>query len=150
MHPPIKNNDKNHAIKSLSALGNFRIVLDECWQHEEKEIRQKDRIWYERIPCSYNGHISLYCMLQSPCSFWKGGCSLRRPDCRTHINYILRLWTPSLQQAKNVWRHIKKHPSCHLSLMDGEAEIYFPAHLLPIVAELVKAKRKRQRKIQPG
>lgn len=132
-------------MKSLSELTGerYRLEFDESWEYERPEVRLADRVWYERIPCKMNAFISLYCLGEHPCPLvaW---CPLRRADCRDHGGPILQLWTPRPKNARLIWEAIKGEASCHLDPLEGEAVLYFPARLLPVVAELGGARKRRQ------
>lgn len=130
-------------MKSLSELGNFRVTLDESWQHEHPELR-KPRLWYERIPCQGGAFISLYCLAELPCPLHGKGCPLAIPDCQEHGGPILKLWTPRPQNGRAIWQKLKVTPSCHLDQMDGETDLFFPDRLLPLAAEMAKARKKRR------
>ena len=134
---------ENFSLKKATG-GRYKIVLDEAWQYERPEVREPDRRWYELISCKGGALIRIYCDATLPCSLWSAGCALRLPDCRRHGDVILKLWTPRPINAKEVWNKIKHHPSCHRDTMTGEADIYFPAKLLSLVAELAEARRKRR------
>jgi hypothetical protein len=131
---------------TLSELtdGRYKIILDESWHHERPEAREPDRSWYEMIACKGGAFIRIYCDAKLPCPLWSAGCPLRLPDCRQHGDVILKLWTPRPINAKEVWNKIKDHPSCYLDTMTGETDIYFPAKLVHLVAELAEARRKRR------
>jgi hypothetical protein len=133
-------------MKSLNKLtgGRDRITLDPSWQVERPEVRSPDRIWYELIPCKGGAFTRLYCDATLPCPLWAGGCPLRRTDCREHGDHILKLWTPRPKSARAIWGKIKKEESTYLSPMDGEADVFSPARLLPLVAELAGARRRRR------
>ena len=124
--------------------GRYKIILEESWYYERTEVREPDKRWYERIPCKGGAFISFYCEPGPVCLMWGGGCPLPLPDCREHGEMILQLWTPRPKNALIIWKKIKGKDSCHFDLMDGEACIFFPAHLVPLVAELAGARRKRR------
>ncbi|MEJ5330616.1 MAG: hypothetical protein WHT07_10740 [Desulfobaccales bacterium] len=132
-------------MKSLSELTGerYRLEFDESWEYERPEVRLADRVWYEHILCKMNAFISLYCLGEHPCSL-AAWCPLRRADCRDHGGPILQLWTPRPKNARRIWEVIKDEASCHLDPLEGEAVLYFPARLLPVVAELAGARKRRQ------
>lgn len=133
-------------MKTLSELtgGRWRLYLEESWHHESPEVRTPARVWYERLPCRGGAFIGLYCLGELPCSLWGKGCPLARPDCREHGGPILKLWTPRPKNARLIWAKLKGKASCHFDPLDGEAELYFPARLLPLVAEMAGARKKRR------
>jgi hypothetical protein len=58
---------------------------------------------------------------------------------------ILKLWTPRPKSARIIWEAIKNIPGVWADFaFDGEAEIYFPLEVLPTVAELAGAKKRRR------
>lgn len=133
-------------MKSLADLtgGRYKLILDESWYHERPEVRLADRAWYERLACQGGAFIAIYCNAELPCPLWAAGCPLRRPDCRDHGDLILKLWTPRPKNARLIWQKIEGEASCYLDPLDGEAELYFPAGLLPLVAEMAGARKKRR------
>jgi len=111
----------------------FRIILEESFKHEQPEVRNQDRRWYEIIPCQgfkagplqEGAFIGLY----------------------SEDPPILQLYTPRVGNAKNIWKQIKDKPGCRADFhLDGEAVLYFPPALLDVVAELAGARKKRQSK----
>jgi hypothetical protein len=133
-------------MKSLADLtgGRYKIILDESWYVERPGVQVPDRVWYERITCQGGGFISIFCNAELPCPLWAAGCPLRRSDCREHGDLILKLWTPRPKNARLLWEKIEGNASCYLHPMDGEAELYFPARLLPLVAKMAGARKKRR------
>jgi hypothetical protein len=97
----------------------YRIALDEAWDHERPEIRNPDRRWYEQIPCRGGGFIYLY--------------SEEPP--------MLGLYTAHVKGARAIMRKIA---GLKAEWMDGEAAIYFPPELLDQIAEMAGARKKRQ------
>lgn len=101
----------------------YKIALDESWHHERPEVRSPDRIWYEQIPCEGGAFISIYSLTP----------------------LTLQLWTPRPQNPRKIWEAIKGTAGAKADFhFDGEAVIYFPLEVLPIVAELAGAKRRRR------
>jgi hypothetical protein len=112
-------------MNSLSRLtdNRYKITLEESWAYERPEIRNPDRIWYELIPCRGGAFISAYSL--NP--------------------LIFKLWTSRPKNSKAVWEAVKDVPGVWADFhFDGEAEIYFPLEVLPVVAELAGAKRRRR------
>ncbi len=108
----------------------FRVALEESWFHERPEVRNPDKRWYEIIPCR---------------GFKKGPpqegpfISLYSEDPPT-----LQLYTNRAQNAKNIWKEIKRHPGTRADFdLQGEAILFFPSALLEQVAELADGRRKR-------
>lgn len=100
----------------------YKITLDESWHHERPEVRSPERIWYEQIPCRGGAFISVYSIV--PISF--------------------HLRTPRPKNARIIWEAIKGIVGGRTDFQfAGEAVIYFPLELLPQVAELAGAKRRR-------
>jgi hypothetical protein len=131
---------------TLSELtkGRYKIILEESWYHERPEVREPDRRFYERIPCKGGAFISFYCESEHGCILKGAGCPLQLPDCRKHRGPLLQLWTPRPKNALIIWEKIKGESSCHFDPMTGEVSIFFPAHLIFLVAELAGARRKRR------
>jgi hypothetical protein len=58
---------------------------------------------------------------------------------------ILKLWTPRPKKARIIWETVEVTDGVWADFyFDGEAEIYFPLEVLPTVAELAGAKRRRR------
>jgi hypothetical protein len=131
---------------ALSELTNsrYKIILEESWHHERPEVREPDRRFYERILCKGGAFIAIYCEPETGCILWGAGCPLRLPDCRKHHGPLLQLWTPRHKNALVIWAKIKGEDSCHYESLDAEACIFFPAHLVSLVAVLAGARRKRR------
>ena len=110
---------------SLSKLANnrYRIALDESWKAEAADQRG-DKVWYEQIPCQGEDcFISVYSL---------------EP-------FILQLSTSRPKNARTVREAIKGIPGAKADFhFDGEAVIYFPPEVLPQVAELAGAKKRRR------
>ena len=106
----------------LSKLANnrYRIALDESWKAEAADQRG-DKVWYEQIPCQGEDcFIGVYSL---------------EP-------FILQLSTSRPKTARTIWEAIKgAKADFHF---DGEAVIYFPPEVLPQVAELAGAKKRRR------
>ena len=112
-------------MNSLAKLSNnrYKIALDESWHHERPEVRNPDRIWYERIPCKGEAFISIFSI--DP--------------------LILHLWTDRVKSAKIIWEAIKDAAGVWADFhFDGEAVIYFPLQSLPQVARLAGARKRRK------
>ena len=108
-----------------------RIALEESWYHERPEVRNPDRRWYEIIPCK---GFKPAPMQEGPfiCLFQEA------PP-------LLKLYSNRPQNAKNIWEELKKHEGCRADFhLDGEAELFFPLGLLPLVAEMADARKRRQ------
>lgn len=102
----------------------YRFDLDEAWFHELAEEREPNRLWYERIPCAQEAVI----MVQDVDPL------------------IFKLWTPRVKNAKTIYQAIKNHPGFIEADFgfDGEATLTFTKEVLPTVAEMAGAKKKRQ------
>jgi hypothetical protein len=88
------------------------------------KVRNPDRHWYEQIPCREGAFISLYAEDPVP---------------------ILRLHTPLVKGARAIFNQIRDVPGVRADFhFNDEAESYFPLELLHLVAELARARRKRQ------
>jgi len=108
----------------------FRIVLEESFKHERPEVRNPDRRWYEVIPCQG----------------FKPGPPQEGPFIGLYSEDppTLQLYTPRVQNAKNIWKQIKDHPGCRADFhLEGEAVLYFPPEVLVQVAELAGARKRR-------
>ncbi len=111
-----------NSLANLTA-NRYKIFLDESWQYERSEVRSRGRIWFETIRCKDDAFISLYSL--NP--------------------LIFQLWTPRPINPKVVWEVIKDIPGVRADFhFDRGAVIYFPIEVLPTVAELAGAKRKRR------
>ena len=109
-------------LASLTAH-RYKIALEESWHHEDPEVRSRDRIWYEQIPCLGGAFISVYSL---------------KP-------LTLKLWTPRPKNARIIWEAIKGALGVRADFnFDGEAEIYFPLDSLSKVAELAGTRRRRR------
>ena len=107
---------------SLSKLANnrYRIALDESWKAEAADQRG-DKVWYEQIPCQGEDcFIGVYSL---------------EP-------FILQLSTSRPKNARTIWEAIKGAKADFN--FDGEAVIYFPPEVLPQVAELAGARKRRR------
>jgi len=71
-------------LASLTAH-RYKIALEESWHHEDPEVRSRDRIWYEQIPCLGGAFISVYSLTP----------------------LTLKLWTPRPKNAKLIWMAVK-------------------------------------------
>jgi len=102
----------------------YRFDLDEAWFHELPEEREPNRLWYERIPCAKESFIGVYSV--DP--------------------LIFKLYSTRPKNARKIHEAIKDSPGFIKSdfAFDGEAEIYFSKEVLPTVAELAGARKKRQ------
>lgn len=102
----------------------YRFDLDEAWFHELAEEREPNRLWYERIPCQKESFI---------------GVNSVKP-------LVFKLYSTRPKNAKKVHEAIKDKPGFIKAdfVFDGEAEIYFTKEVLPTVAELAGARKKRQ------
>ena len=102
----------------------YRFDLDEAWFHELAEEREPNRLWYERIPCQKDSFIGVHSV--SP--------------------LVFMLYSTRPQNAKKIHQAIKNSPGFVRAdfAFDGEAEIYFTKEVLPTVAELAGARKKRQ------
>ena len=112
-------------MNSLAKLSNnrYKIALDESWNHELSEVRSREKIWYERLPCRGGAFISIFSL--DP--------------------LILHLWTDRVKSARIIWEAIKGTSGAKADFaFDGEAEIFFPLKVLPTVAEMAGAKRRRR------
>ena len=102
----------------------YRFDLDEAWYHERAEMREPDRLWYERIPCAKDSFISVYDV--DP--------------------LVFKLYSTRPKNAKKIHEAIKgKLGFIKVDFaFDGEAEIYFTKEALPTVAEMAGARRRRR------
>jgi hypothetical protein len=102
----------------------FRFDLDEAWFHELADIREPNRLWYERIPCQKDSFIGVHSV---------------KP-------LIFKLYSTRPQNAKKIHQAIKGKPGFIKAdfCFDGEAELYFTKEALSTVAELAGARKKRQ------
>jgi hypothetical protein len=102
----------------------YRFDLDEAWFHELAEEREPNRLWYERIPCAKDSHIGVYSV--DP--------------------LIFKFYSTRPKNAKGIHEAIKGAPGFIKAdfAFDGEAEIYFSKEILPTVAEMAGARKKRQ------
>jgi hypothetical protein len=102
----------------------YRFDLDEAWYHERAEVREPDRLWYERIPCQKESFIGVYSI--DP--------------------LVFNLYSTRPKNAKKIHEAIKGKLGFIRAdfAFDGEAVIYFTKEVLPIVAELAGARKKRQ------
>jgi hypothetical protein len=102
----------------------YRFDLDEAWFHELAEEREQNRLRYERIPVKGEGFIGLHSV--NP--------------------LIFKLYSTRPQNTKKIHEAIKGRPGFIKAdfAFDGEAEIYFTKEVLPTVAELAGARKKRQ------
>jgi hypothetical protein len=110
-------------MDSLSALtdNRYRTTLEESCQ---PGARTPDRIWYEQIACRGEGcFIGVYSL---------------EP-------LIFQLSTSRTKNARMVWEAIEGTSGAKADFhFDGEAIIYFPVEVLPRVAEIAGARKKRQ------
>ena len=84
--------------------------------HERPEVRNLDRRWYERIPCRGGAFISLYAEAPTP---------------------VLQLYTPMVKSGRAIFNHVKNLPGVMAHFhYDGEAVIFFPPEVLPLVARI--------------
>lgn len=111
--------------KGLAAIteGRYKIVLEESWYHEQPEIRNPDRRWFEQIPCRGGGFIGLY---------------------SEKSELIFQLYTPKVKNARFILTTIEHIPGCKAVWLEGEAVIYFPLEALNQVAEMAFARKKRR------
>jgi hypothetical protein len=120
-----------HPFSLKKAFGKrYRIQMEESWQQETAENRKGYEGWYEIIPCKgfmkppeqEGPFISLF-----------------------SINPLtLQLYTNRPINAKNIWKEIKKNPGCRADFaLDGEVILFFPPELLPLVAEMAGARKRR-------
>jgi hypothetical protein len=102
----------------------YRFDLDEAWFHERAEVREPDRLWYERIPCQKDSFIGIYSV--DP--------------------LVFNLYSTRPKNAGTIHEAIKDKPGFIEAdfAFDGEAVIYFTKEVLPTVAELAGARKKRQ------
>jgi hypothetical protein len=102
----------------------YRFDLDEAWFHELAEERETNRLWYERIPCQKESFISVHSV---------------KP-------LVFKLYSTRPLNAKKIYQAIKAKPGFIKADFDfdGEAELYFTKEVLPTVAELAGARKKRQ------
>jgi hypothetical protein len=102
----------------------YRFDLDEAWFHELADEREANRLWYERIPCAQDSFI---------------GVQSVKP-------LVFKLYSTRPQNAKKIHQAIKGNPGFIKADFDfeGEAEIFFTKEILPTVAELAGARKKRQ------
>jgi hypothetical protein len=110
----------------------FRVFMEESWEHEDPEVRNQDRRWFEVIPCRG----------------FKPGPQQEGPYIRLYSEDppTLQLYTDRPINAKAIWKEIRKHPGCSADFgMDGEAVLYFPAEvqLLEMVAKMAGGRKKR-------
>jgi hypothetical protein len=102
----------------------YRFDLDEAWYHELAEEREPNRLWYERIPCAKDSFIGVY-------------------EVET---LVFKLYSTRPKNAKKIHEAIKGTPGFIKAdfVFAGEAEIYFTKEVLPTVAEMAGARKKRQ------
>ena len=137
---------EENASSSLAVLaeGRYQLTLEESWDHERPEVRERDRQWYERIPCKDGAWIGL---------FSDGDCEVTRHYAPNLIGgIILQLYIPSHKRAGRVWARLKDcHHQCHADLgLDSEGVIYFLAEVINQVAKAAGAKRKRRLSPEAG
>jgi len=115
---------KDDGINLANLMANrYKTALEESWHHERPEVRTPDRIWYEQIPCLGGAFISVYSLTP----------------------LTLRLWIPRPKMARMIWEAVKGSAGVRADFhFDGEAEIYFPLEVLPQVAALAGARRRRR------
>jgi len=117
-----KKKDDGINLANLTA-DRYKIALEESWNHEDPEVRSRDRIWYEQIPCWGGAFISVYSLTP----------------------LTLKLWIPRPKKARMIWEVIKGAAGVRADFhFDGEAEIYFLLDSLPQVADLAGARRRRR------
>jgi len=102
----------------------YRFDLDEAWFHELADEREANRLWYERIPCAQDSYIGVHSV--NP--------------------LIFKLYSTRPKNARKIHDAIKDTPGFMVADFgfDGEAEIFFTKEILPTVAEMAGAKKKRQ------
>jgi hypothetical protein len=101
----------------------YKIFFEESWYVERPEVRSPDRILYERILCEGGAFIAVVSL--DP--------------------IVFNLWTPRRKNATIVWEAIKDSAGVRADFhLDGEAELFFPLEVLPQVAELAKARRRKR------
>jgi hypothetical protein len=107
----------------------FRVTLEESWQGESS--KNPERRWLEIIEC----------------------CGFKREPHQTgpficlfcETPPTLQLYTNRVQNAKKIWNSINRHPGTRADFhLDGEAELFFPPSLLPLVAQMAGARKRRQ------
>lgn len=117
-----KKKANENTLAHLTA-NRYKIAVEESWHHERPEVRSPDRIWYEQIPCRGGAFIAVFSL----------------------VPLTLQLWTPRPKNARIVWEANKDFAGARADFhFDGEAVIYFPLAVLPQVAELAGARRKRR------
>jgi hypothetical protein len=102
----------------------YRFDLDEAWYHERSEVREPDRLWYERIPVKGEGFIGVYSV--DP--------------------LIFKLYSTRPKNVRKIYEAVKGTTGFIKAdfAFDGEAELYFTKEVLPTVAEMAGARKKRQ------
>lgn len=106
----------------------YKYQMDESYKHEVYPGKEKDKVWYQQIPLKCGGFISLYSLYQDD-----GGP-------------VLKAWTPKQRKTfRAVYDDLKSKGVGFDDHFDGwEAELYFTPDLLPIVAERIGARKRRQ------
>ena len=109
----------------------YRILMEESWQHEMGESKKGEGSCYEIIPCKG----------------FKPGPPQEGPFIGLFSDGdppTLQLFTTRVGNAKSIWERIKDQPGCQADFhMDGEATLYFSTSLLPLVAEMANARKRR-------
>ena len=105
---------------SLSKLigPKWRVVYEESWEHEKKEEKMPNKIDYEIVKVRGGGHFKLH-------------------DAQTKT---FKIWTQRYKVAIDIAREF---PEVTIDKMDGEAEIFFPLHLVDTILERMHGNRKK-------
>jgi hypothetical protein len=105
--------------------GRWKLVFDESWAAETAENKMGEKHWYQQIPCTCGGHISLYALNPITLKFYT---PRQRPTCR------------------KLAAQFKNNPGVSLDdWFDGsESVFYFPVELFEQVAAAVGARKQRQ------
>lgn len=105
--------------------GRWKLVFDESWTVETADNKVGEKYWYQQIPCSCGGHISLYALNPIVLQFYT---PRQRPTCRKLAAQFEDVPGVSLDD----W-------------FDGsETVLFFPVALFVQVATAVGARRRRQ------
>jgi hypothetical protein len=102
----------------------YRFDLDEAYFHEQAEEREPNHLWYERIPCQKDSFIGVHSV---------------EP-------LVFKLYSTRPKNAKKIYDAIKDKPGFVRAdfAFDREALVFFTKEVLPTVAELAGARKKRQ------
>ena len=96
----------------------WRVTYEESWFHEQKEVREPNKIDYEQVKV-------------------RGGGFMRLDDAK---KLTFRLWTQRYKLAMELEREFSE---VTIDKMDGEAEIFFPLALVDTVLERMHGARKK-------